>query len=206
MEASVPELDLSIQRRFQIPKDGINEGYIMTTDNPPKYPKICTFLDGFVERVGRCFAWLNVVLIAVIIIQVILRYVFGRGVVILEELQFHFYGMMLILAISYTLVHNGHIRLDLFHAKFKQRNKEKVELFGIIFLLTPMIVVIFLHSLDFLADSWKVSERSDAPMGLCCRWAFKTFIPIGFVLLGMAAASRAIKAMTYLIRKPKESK
>jgi TRAP-type mannitol/chloroaromatic compound transport system permease small subunit len=177
----------------------------MPPDSPPNYPKVCAFLDGIVDGVGRVFAWLNVVLIAAIIIQVVLRYVFGRGVVILEELQFHFYGVMLILAISYTLVHDGHIRLDLFHARFKKRNKEKVEIFGIIFLLTPMITIIFLHSLDFLGDSWKVSERSDAPMGLCCRWAFKAFIPTGFILLGMAAVSRLIKAFGYLRSTPKES-
>lgn len=176
----------------------------MPADNSPKHPKICTALDGIVDRIGRFFAWFNVALIAVIIIQVILRYVFNRGVVILEELQFHLYGIMLILAISYTLVHDGHIRLDLFHARFKKRNKEKVEIFGIIFLLAPMIAIIFFHSLGFLADSWHVSERSDAPMGLCCRWAFKTFIPIGFILMGMAAASRVIKAFAYLKRDPKE--
>jgi len=177
----------------------------MAADNPTKNPKICTALDGIVGRFGRVFAWLNVALIAAIIIQVILRYVFGRGVVILEELQFHFYGMMLILAVSYTLVHDGHIRLDLFHTRFTKRNKEKVEIFGIIFLLIPMIGIIFFHSLDFLADSWKVNERSDAPMGLCCRWAFKAFIPVGFILLGMAAASRVIKAFAYLKRNPKAS-
>jgi len=176
----------------------------MAADNPPQYPKICTALDGIVDRFGRVLAWLNIALIVAIIIQVILRYVFDHGVVILEELQFHLYGMMLILAVSYTLVHDGHIRLDLFHTRFTKRNKEKVEIFGIIFLLIPMIGIIFFHSLDFLADSWKVNERSDAPMGLCCRWAFKAFIPVGFILLGMAAASRLIKAFAYLKRNPKE--
>jgi TRAP-type mannitol/chloroaromatic compound transport system permease small subunit len=177
----------------------------MPADNPQNNPKICTVLDGIVDKTGRLFAWLNIALIAAIIIQVILRYVFDHGVVILEELQFHLYGMMLIIAISYTLVHDGHIRLDLFHARFKRRNKEKVEIFGIIFLLAPMIAIIFFHSLGFLADSWHVAERSDAPMGLCCRWAFKTLIPVGFILMGMAAASRLMKAFSYLKRNPKES-
>jgi len=175
------------------------------TDDSPQYPKICTVLDGIVDRIGKAFALLNIALIAVIFIQVVLRYVFGRGVVILEELQFHFYGMMLILAISYTLVYDGHIRLDLFHARFKRRNKEKVEIFGIIFLLSPMIVIIFLHSLTFVAESWHVSESSISPLGLCCRWAFKTFIPAGFILMGMAAVSRLIKGFAYLKRHPKEN-
>lgn len=177
----------------------------MAVDNPPKNPRICIALDGIVDRIGRFIAWLNIALIAVIFIQVVLRYVFDRGVVILEELQFHFYGMMLILAVSYTLVHDGHIRLDLFHTRFKKRNKEKVEIFGIICLLMPMTVIVFFHSLTFLAESWHVDERSISPLGLCCRWAFKAFIPAGFILLGMAAVSRVIKAFAYLKRNPKGS-
>ena len=91
----------------------------MSADNQQENPKICVVLDGIIDRFGRVFAWLNVLLIVVIIVQVVLRYAFGRGVVILEELQFHFYGVMLILAISYTLVHDGHIRLELGRSQHK---------------------------------------------------------------------------------------
>ena len=161
-------------------------------------PGICRFSDRWIRRTGTVVSWLSIFLIAVIIVQVVLRYAFGRGVVILEELQWHAYGIMLILAISYTLVTDGHIRLDLLHARFSQRNKERVELFGILFLLIPMVVVIFWHSLEFLADSWRVNERSDAPMGLCCRWAFKAFMPLGMALLGVAGISRLLRAVSFL--------
>jgi TRAP-type mannitol/chloroaromatic compound transport system permease small subunit len=166
-----------------------------------KKPKICEILDAIVQHIGDAFSWLSILLVAAIIIQVILRYVFGRGLVILEELQFHFYGMMFMIAVSYALITNSHIRLDLLHANFSPRKKEIAEVFGIIFLLMPMIVIIFLHSLDFLADSWRVSERSDAPMGLPFRWAFKAFIPIGIGLLGVAAGSRLIRGIVFLFHK-----
>lgn len=170
------------------------------SDETQDKPKLCAFLDAIIQSVGNLTAWLSIFLIVVIILQVILRYVFGRGIVILEELQWHFYGIMIILAVSYTLVSDSHIRLDLLHTRFSQRRKEKVELFGILLLLIPMVIVILLHSLDFVGNSWRVNERSDAPMGLCCRWAFKAFIPIGMGLLGTAAVSRVIRAILYLKR------
>lgn len=180
-------------------------GEEMKMEPQQEKPRLCTTVDGIIQRIGDVVSWLSIALLVAIIVQVILRYVFARGIVILEELQWHFYGIIVILAISYTLVSNAHIRLDLLHARFSQRNKEKVELFGILFLLLPMIVVIFLHSLDFLGDSWRVNERSDAPMGLCCRWAFKAFLPIGMGLFGMAAISRLIRAFMFLKKSSKKA-
>jgi TRAP-type mannitol/chloroaromatic compound transport system permease small subunit len=180
-------------------------GQDMNAEPHQQKPRLCAALDGIIQRIGGVVSWLSIALLVVIIVQVILRYVFARGIVILEELQWHFYGILLVFAISSALVSNAHIRLDLLHARFSQRNKEKVELFGILFLLLPMIVVIFLHSLDFFGDSWRVNERSDAPMGLCCRWAFKAFLPIGMGLFGMAAISRLIRAFMFLKKSSKES-
>ncbi|RJQ65619.1 MAG: TRAP transporter small permease subunit [Desulfobacteraceae bacterium] len=161
-------------------------------------PEACLFVDKLIDRIGRYFSWLNIVLILVIMSQVILRYAFGLGSVILEELQFHLYGVMLIVAVSYTLVHDGHIRLDLFYTRFSRSTKEKVEIFGIVCLLLPMAVILFLHSLDFFQASWSLGERSDAPMGLCCRWALKAFIPVGMLLLWLAAASRLLCSFSFL--------
>ena len=44
-------------------------------------------LDAFIRTIGHVIMWTNFVLIFVIILQVILRYGFGRGLVVLEELQ-----------------------------------------------------------------------------------------------------------------------
>ena len=174
-------------------------------EEPAYKPKVSAGLDGIVRFIGELTSWLCILLVAAIIVQVILRYVFGRGLVVLEELQWHFYGVMIMIAIPYAVITDSHIRLDLLHSRFSQRKKEWVEIFGIIFLLLPMIIVIFLHSLDFVSDSWRVNERSDAPMGLCCRWAFKSFIPIGMGLLGVAVISRLIRAVAFLRKSRAES-
>jgi TRAP-type mannitol/chloroaromatic compound transport system permease small subunit len=161
-------------------------------------PHFCRALDGFINRTGQLISWLAAVLVVVIIVQVILRYVFGRGLVVLEEVQWHLYAIGIMFGFSYAIVHDSHIRLDLLHDRFPRRRKEKVEIFGILFLLMPMIIIILFHSWDFLYDSLRVNERSDAPMGLCCRWFIKGFLPIGFIMLGLAAISRLVRAIAYL--------
>jgi TRAP-type mannitol/chloroaromatic compound transport system permease small subunit len=161
-------------------------------------PQFCRALDAFINRIGQLISWLAAVLIVVIIVQVILRYVFGRGLVVLEEIQWHLYAIGIMFGFSYAIVHDSHIRLDLLHDRFPRRRKEKVEIFGILFLLMPMIIVILIHSWDYWYDSLRLNESSDAPMGLCCRWFIKGFIPIGFIMLGLAAISRLVRAIAYL--------
>ena len=174
-------------------------------ENPvEKKPAISRILDGFIDKSGNYIAWLNIALLVTIIVQVVLRYVFGRGVVILEELQWHYYGVMIILAISYTLVHDGHIRLDLLYMRFSLRKKAWVDIFGIIFLLCPMIVVVFIHGFEFFHVSFHVGEHSDSPMGLCCRWFIKSFLPLGMIFLALAAFSRFVKLTSFLKRSKQE--
>ena len=165
------------------------------TNEPPRF---CRVFDGFINRTGQLISWLAAVLIIVIIVQVTLRYVFGRGLVVLEEVQWHLYAIGIMFGFSYAIVHDSHIRLDLLHGRFDRRRKEKVEIFGILFLLMPMIIVILIHSWPFLYDSIRINERSDAPMGLCCRWFIKAFLPVGFIMMGLAAISRLVRAIAYL--------
>ena len=160
--------------------------------------KIISVFEHFVLRVGKACSWLNFILIAVIIVQVVLRYVFGRGLVVLEELQWHLYCVGIMIGLSYCLTNNTHIRLDILHSKFSKRTQEKIELLGILFLLIPMIIIIFLHGMDFFWAAVRVNERSDAPLGLCCRWAPKAIIPLSMVMLFIAGMARAARAFIYL--------
>jgi TRAP-type mannitol/chloroaromatic compound transport system permease small subunit len=162
--------------------------------------KFCDALDGFVRAIGHVFMWASIILIFVIILQVILRYGFGRGLVILEELQWHLYAIGIMFGASYAVTMDSHIRVDIIHARLSEKWRKRWDLFGIVFLLLPFIIIIFHQSLDFVYESWRVSERSDAPMGLPFRWAIKAVIPLSFALLGVATISRAIRIVHSLRR------
>ena len=158
-------------------------------------------IDAVIRGIGHVIMWTNLVLIAVIILQVILRYGFGRGLVILEELQWHLYALGIMFGASYALTLDSHIRVDIVHARLSEKWRYRWDLFGIIFLLLPFAIVIFHQSLDFMQESWRVNERSDAPLGLPWRWAIKSVIPISFGLLIAAAVARAVRIIAILRRK-----
>lgn len=157
-------------------------------------------IDAFILRIGRFLSWANGLLIFVIVLQVILRYGFGHGLVILEELEWHLYSLAFMFGLSYAIVTNAHVRVDLLYNRFMKRTREWIEICGTVFLLIPFIVVVIIYGLEFFNLSWIHNERSLAPMGLPWRWIIKGVIPLSFGMFGLAAISRVIRAIT-LIRK-----
>ncbi len=148
--------------------------------------------------IGNAASWLIALLIVTILVQVILRYVFQKSFVALEEIQWHIYAVVVMLSFSYSFVKDSHIRLDIMQSRFSRPTKEKIEIVGIVLLLWPMIFIFLMHGWDFAAESFRVGERSDAPMGLPYRWAIKSIIPISFFLLFCGSLSRFIGAVSYL--------
>ena len=173
----------------------------MNKNKDKGYKDVSDAVDNLILRVGRFLSWANGILIIVIVLQVILRYGFGHGLVILEELEWHLYSLAFMFGLSYAVVTNAHVRVDLLHSSFSKRTQEWIEIFGIVFLLLPFIVVIFIYGLEFFHASWVHKERSLAPMGLPCRWIIKGVISASFAMFFLAATSRLIKAITFLKRK-----
>ncbi|MBU1343602.1 MAG: TRAP transporter small permease subunit [Proteobacteria bacterium] len=160
--------------------------------------RIANILDRTIIWICHKASWLIAILMIVIIFQVVLRYVLHKSYVSIEEIQWHIYAIVIMLGLSYSFVKDSHIRLDVLHTNFSRPLKEKIEIIGILFFLWPVIFIFLMHSLDFVAESFRVGERSDAPMGLGYRWIIKSIIPIGFSLLYLGSISRLLKAIHYL--------
>jgi len=163
--------------------------------------KFSDVIDVVIRSIGHFIMWTNIILIVVIILQVVLRYGFGKGLVVLEELQWHLYALGIMFGASYAMMMDSHIRVDIIHARLSQKWRNRWDLFGIVFLLLPFAIVVFHQSLDFVYESWRVNERSDAPLGLPWRWAIKGVIPITFALLILATVARAARIIAALRRK-----
>ncbi|MEM9341491.1 MAG: TRAP transporter large permease subunit [Pseudomonadota bacterium] len=158
------------------------------TDNQP----VAVALDKGVKAVGHVVMWANIALMLAIFAQVTLRYLFNENFPKLDEIQWHFYGLVTMIGISYALVTDSHVRVDVLHMNLSRRTQRVIEVLGILTLLTPFIYLMIDQGYDYFYDSFRVDERSDSPTGLPARWAFKAVIPISFVLLAIAAAARLI--------------
>lgn len=171
----------------------------MSTPPDPK-PRICLILDNMVLVIGKTISWLTVLLMLTIILQIFLRYGLNSGMTTLEEMQWHLYAVIFLAAIPYALVNDSHIRLDLLHQRFSPRTKQWIEVFGILLLLLPMIVMVFYNSIPFAIKAFTIMERSAAPTGLPFRFIIKSALTFGIGLLGVAALSRLIYCLSSILK------
>ena len=159
-------------------------------------------LDALIDGIGRAVSWLWVVLIAIIMVNVVMRYVFGLGLIVFEELQWHIYAVGFMIGLSFGVVGDRHVRVDVLADRFAPRSRAWIELFGLLLFLIPFATLIAWDAIPFVTRSWAVGEVSVAPGGLPGRWALKAFIVIALALLALAALSRLSRVAAFLFGVP----
>jgi TRAP-type mannitol/chloroaromatic compound transport system permease small subunit len=158
-------------------------------------------VDPFVRVVGQWSAYLWPILVAVITVNVVLRYVFGTGLIEFEELQWVIYAIAFLFGFGWILQIDDHVRIDVLSEHFKFRNQCWVELGGILIALLPFIVVVIWYAIPFVNYSFTINEVSEAPGGLSHRWLIKVVLPLSFAVLAVATVSRLTRVLAALFTK-----
>ncbi len=164
--------------------------------------KFVKLLDSFSERTGGIVSWLALVLVVVTAYDVFARYIFKAGSVALQELEWHIFSVIFLLAAAYTLKKDAHVRVDLIYARLSARGKAIIDLLGSLFFLLPFCAIVIYTSAGFVESSWAVLEGSGDPGGLPGRYALKATIIVGFVLLGAQGISQAARSLATIIDPP----
>lgn len=155
-------------------------------------------IDRFIIFIGRGIAWLSLPIIVIIVLQVILRYGFSRGLVALEEMQWHLYAILVIFAVAYGVTEDIHIRMDLLYQGFSIKTKTWVDLIGLTVFALPVALFLCVYGMELVQSSFHVLEGSAAPGGLPYRWIIKAVLPIGMGLYALSIASRIARIVIYI--------
>ncbi len=151
------------------------------------------------ERVGLLTTWCTLFMVVMTVIDVMLRYWFKAGSVAVQELEWHMFGFIFLLGAAYTLLHNEHVRVDIFYSRMSALGKAWVNLFGALFFCVPLSVLIIWTSVPFALSSWQFLEGSPDPGGLPARYILKTAIPVGFFLVGLQGLSMAADSLLRIL-------
>lgn len=156
-------------------------------------PAPLAWIDGVTERLGKLLAWLIIVMMLIQFLIVVLRYIFSFNSIPMQESVMYMHAIVFLLAASYTLKHDGHVRVDIFYRGFSLRGKAWVDLFGTLFLLMPVMVFIFVGSLGYVSKSWAILEGSPDNGGIPGVFLLKTLIPVFAALMVIQGIAEIIR-------------
>ncbi len=149
-------------------------------------------IESLIDVVGRATLWVALAMIALVTVNVLLRYAFSFGSVWAQELEWHLLAALILLGMSYALQRGDNVRVDLFYAGFSARKKFVVDVVSVSLVLLISIIFIKL-SLAYVAQAWVIGERSPDPGGIPWRWAVKALIPIGYALLTLQSVGALLR-------------
>ncbi len=149
--------------------------------------------------IGHGMAWVVIIMTLIVVYDVGMRFIFQSGSVMLQELEWHLFGLIFLLGAAYTFKKDGHVRVEILYQNFSPAIQAKINIFGNIFFLIPLCLLVIWSSWPFIANAYTFSETSPDPGGLCCRWLIKAAIPAGFVLLLLQAVADSIHRWFELI-------
>lgn len=146
-------------------------------------------IDALNEAIGQLSAWLVVALVGLTLYDVAMRYLFRSGSVAAQELEWHLFGLIILLGAGFTLKHDEHVRVDLFYAsaRVSDRARAAINIAGNLLILLPFAALVIWSSVPFAYDAFARGEISPDPGGLHYRWILKAAIPAGFALLALQA-------------------
>lgn len=155
-------------------------------------------VDGLNDFIGRTVAWLTLAMVLIVFVVVVLRYVFAIGFVAMQESYVWLHGIVFMVGAGYTLLHGGHVRVDIFYREKGPRYRAWVDLFGALFLLLPMVVTVWYMSWPYVADSWSRLEESREAGGLPGLFLLKSMILVFCVLVGLQGLALAGRSLLVL--------
>lgn len=158
-------------------------------------------IDQINDRVGRATAWLTTAMVLLTAYDTFMRYGFQRGNIGLQELEWHLFGAVFLLAAGYTLKEDAHVRVDIFYTRMNARSRAWINLVGTLIALLPFCALVIWSTKAFVLNSWSIREFSPDPGGLPARYILKACIPVGFAFIALQGVSEALKSLLILAGK-----
>jgi len=148
-------------------------------------------IDSLTERSGRWIALLILPLVFVVMYEVILRKVFHAPTRWGFEMTVYLYGAHFMLGMAYTMLHDGHVRIDVIVLQMPERVQLWLRVITFIIIFIPFVGCLTYASIDYAATAWMSWEHSQTawkpPL-----YPFKTVMPVAVILLLLQGVSNFI--------------
>jgi len=150
-------------------------------------------IDRFIKYLGYFTLLILILLVLLVVYDATARYLFSTGSIALQELEWHFFDIIILFGIAYTLDKNSHVRVDIFYNSYSKKMKIFVDLISGLFFILPFSFLIIYLGVDFVTQSFIQGEASSNPGGLEYRYLVKALLPLSFIFLSLVALKDLVK-------------
>jgi TRAP-type mannitol/chloroaromatic compound transport system permease small subunit len=158
---------------------------------------IALAIDFVNERLGRLATWAVLLSCLVSAGNALIRYALDSSSNAWLEMQWYLFAVIVMLGAAHVLKVNEHVRVDVLYGRRSGTGKALTDLFGMIFFVMPVCVLMAWMSWPWFVDSYLSHELSSNAGGLL-RWPVKLMVPVGFGMLALQGLSEIIKRVGFL--------
>src|ERR1041384_5099472 len=155
-------------------------------------------MDGVSTWVGKMFAWLMIVLMLVVCIEVFKRYIMNAPTAWIFDFDSMLYGTCFMLCGAYTLAQNAHVRGDFLYSSMRPRTQAGLDLVLYIVFFIPGIAALIYSGWIFAVESWTINEHSTVTAEGPPVWQFKFMIPLAGALVMLQGIAEIIRCVVCL--------
>ena len=149
-------------------------------------------IDAINEWVGRIFQWAIVLLVAVFILESILRKVFSAPQIWFTETSYFIYGYYMMFGSVFTLLHGGHVGIDLFSERLPPAWRHGLAIACYVMFTCVFALAMIKGGIPIAVNSWQAMEQGHSvwrpPLA-----HFRTVIPVAFSLILLQGISMILK-------------
>ncbi|HUQ73994.1 MAG TPA: TRAP transporter small permease subunit [Burkholderiales bacterium] len=161
-------------------------------------PGFLRFADRLSTWSGKLFAWLIVVLMLAVSIEVFKRYILNAPTAWIFDLDAMLYGTLFMMCGAYTLSQDGHVRGDFLYTNFRPRTQAALDLALYFLFFIPGILALVYAGYYYAADSWRINEHSNVTADGPPVYHFKSVIPLAGALVLVQGIAEIIRCIVCL--------
>ncbi len=174
--------------------------------NVVHYPLIgLSFLIAYFTR-GLGFVWLALLIVVAELQIVIARFVFSYEQAFMADLVRFWYAALFLFASAYTLVAEGHVRVDILYAGFSERGKAYTNFFGSLVLGIPLCWLILIRGMwgktNVVNGPLLNFEVTQSGFGMYVKYLMAGFLIIYALSMLIQFVSYCLSSAAVLLREP----
>ena len=160
--------------------------------------RLLTGADKVSTWAGKTSAWLIIVLMVVVCIEVFKRYIMNSPDAWIYDVNNMLYGTLFMLCGAYTLAQNGHVRGDFLYSSFRPRTQAALDLALYIAFFLPGIAALLYAGWEYAGESWRIREHSNVTANGPPVYQFKAIIPLAGTLVLLQGFAEIVRSVVCL--------